>query len=329
VLDRILPNLLKQSHPNLLVGTSTMDDAGVFKISDDFALVQTLDFFTPIVDDPFDFGRVTAANSLSDVYAMGGIPLTAMNIVAFPDDKLPESVLAEILNGAASVCQDAGVIIVGGHSVSDQEVKFGLSITGSIHPDKIKTNSNAQLGDAIILTKPLGTGLISNAMMNNSADENHIKSMVESMTLLNREASRIAVELGANCLTDITGFGLVGHLREVVLGSEVSATIYANKLPVLPGAMEIASSGSFYSGGERRNLKFVGDILNIEDAVSDPYRRVVSDPQTSGGLIATIPADRVDDYLREIERANEKAWVIGKVIKNSSGEINFLASNKD
>ncbi len=329
MLDRILPNLLKQNHPDLLVGTSTMDDAGVFRINDSFALVQTLDFFTPIVDDPFDFGRITAANSLSDVYAMGGVPLTAMNIVAFPDDKLPENVLAEILNGAASVCKDASVVVVGGHSVSDQEVKFGLSITGSIHPDKIKTNSNAQPGDTIILTKPLGTGLISNAMMNNKADEGHIQSAVDSMIQLNREASRIAVELGANCITDVTGFGLIGHMREIALGSKVSATIYADRLPILPGALEIASSGSFYSGGERRNLKFVSDILNIEDAVSDPYRRLVSDPQTSGGLIVTIPADKADEYLKMMEQVSEKAWVVGKVERTSKGEINLLVSDNE
>lgn len=309
-----MPLLPKQQHPNLLVGPSTLDDAGVYRLTDELALVLTLDFFTPIVDDAYDYGRIAAANSLSDVYAMGGTPVTALNIVAFPDGKLPEEVLADILRGAAAVCAEANVAVAGGHSVSDQEIKFGLSVTGVLDPSKgMLANSGAQPGDALILTKPLGTGLISNAMMNDASDENAVRAMTEVMVRLNRAAAEVARECDAHAATDVTGFGLIGHARELAVASGVTVTLNAGNLPAIDGAMKVATSGSFFSGGERRNLAFVEKDARIQDSVPDEMRRLASDPQTSGGLLISLPESRVEDFLKGMRERGETAWHVGSV----------------
>jgi len=314
VLDRILPSLPKQQHPDLLIGSESYDDAGVFQVREDLALVQTLDFFTPIVDDAYDYGRIAAANSLSDVYAMGGRPITALNIVAFPDGKLPEEILSDILRGAADICAQAGAVVVGGHSVSDTELKFGLSVTGVIDPRKpILSNGSAQVGDALVLTKPLGTGLISNAMMNGAASENAIQNMTDVMVRLNAVAAEEAVACDAHAATDVTGFGLLGHAREMAIASNVTIELIAGSLPVIDGAMEIARSGSFYSGGEKRNLTFVQKDAEIHSDVTETQTRLCSDPQTSGGLLISMPLSQVEQFKQRMENRGETAWHIGSV----------------
>lgn len=324
MLDRLLPKLPKTEHANLIIGPSSLDDAGVYRLSDTLALVQTLDFFTPIVDDPYDYGRIAAANSLSDVYAMGGVPITAMNIVAFPDGKIPEEALAEILIGAADVCRDAGVAVAGGHSVSDQELKFGLSVTGTVHPDRLLTNGGIKAGQRLFLTKPLGTGLISNAMMNDAAPDGAVDEMIGVMSRLNRTASEVALACGATGATDITGFGLLGHAREMALSSKTTLRIEASKLPYMTDAMEIAKSGSFYSGGERRNLSFVEKDAIFDASVEEPLRRLVSDPQTSGGLLLGITSQRADEFLQRVHAAGEEAWEIGEVLSYDGVAIRLV-----
>jgi len=304
-----------------MIDLSTLDDGGVYRLSDEMALVQSLDFFTPIVDDPFDFGRIAAANSLSDLYAMGAKPITALNILAFPADELDEDALAEILLGSQEICIEAGVEVLGGHSVTDNELKFGLSVTGTVHPDKILANAGAKPGDILILTKPLGTGLISNAMMNGAAREDYVEGMIASMVQLNRIAGEQAIQAEAHGATDITGFGLLGHTREMARASHVSIKIFTESLPLLPGALEIASSGSFYSGGERRNLTYVEKDVQFEESVPDPLRRIVSDPQTSGGLLISIPEDRGEQMIREMKYFSVPAWQIGEVSSEKSGEL--------
>lgn len=321
MLDRILPTLPKLDSPDLIVGSSTYDDAGVYRLSDELALVQTVDFFTPIVDDPYDFGRVAAVNSLSDVYAMGGKPVTALNILAFPIDDLPESVIAEILTGASDVCKLAGVAVAGGHSVMDKEIKFGLSVTGVIHPDKILTNSTAKAGDSLILTKPLGSGLVSTAMMNDAAKNEDVESMIAIMTTLNKTASWFANKYNASALTDVTGFGLLGHGMEMAKASNVEIVINADALPAMPGAMEVATSGSFYSGGERRNLKFVEKDLSIDAGVDDSKIRLASDPQTSGGLLVSLASENVKPFIDEMKSSGQDAWLIGEVVESKLGGI--------
>lgn len=322
MLDRILPTLPRQHHPDLLVGSDSFDDAGVFRVREDLALVQTLDFFTPIVDDAYDYGRIAAANSLSDVYAMGGKPITAMNIVAFPDGKLPEEVLADILRGSADTCAEAGVIVTGGHTVSDQEIKFGLSVTGVLDPrTPFLANSTARPGDVVLLTKPLGTGLISNAMMNDAASEEAVQNMTDVMVRLNRAAAEEAIARGAHAATDVTGFGLLGHTREMANGSNVTLELNVDSLPVIEGAREIAESGSFYSGGERRNLQFVELQTERSDNITEAQLRLCSDPQTSGGLLISLPEESKDDYIRAMQDRGEMAWHIGFVRERTSHAI--------
>lgn len=321
MLDRLLPLLPKSHHPDLLVGPSTLDDAGVFRLSDTLALVQTVDFFTPIVDDPYEYGRIAAANSLSDVYAMGGTPLTALNIVGFPDGDLPEEALVEILRGAAAICEEAGVVVAGGHSVSDKELKFGLSVTGTVHPDRMLVNSGAEPGQVLLLTKPLGTGLISNAMMNNAAPEGSVEAMIAAMARLNRAAAEAALAHGATAATDVTGFGLLGHARELAIASGVTLHLDAAVLPLLPGAMDIATSGSYYSGGERRNLKHSESDTAFDREVPEALHRILSDPQTSGGLLVALPESEAEGFCADLESKGEQAWLVGNVADNDGKHI--------
>ncbi len=295
------------------MGTTSPDDAGVYRLQDNLALVQTLDFFTPVVDDPYDYGRISAANSLSDVYAMGGRPITAMNIVSFPHGDLPEEVLTSILRGGFDVCDEAGVAVCGGHSVTDKELKFGLSVTGLVDPAKMLTKGGARPGDRLVLTKPLGNGLIANAMINDADVAEAVKASTAIMARLNRVASEAAVAVGAHAATDVTGFGLLGHAREMAEAGDVTFHINASALPVIEGAMWVAESGSYYSGGERRNRSFVDPVLDMEDSVPEPLQRLLADPQTSGGLLLALPPDRVETFMTQLHQVNEDAWDIGYV----------------
>lgn len=293
MLGQALQNLPRSSDPRLLVGIETSDDAGVFQLSDTLALVQTVDFFTPIVDDPYWFGRIAAANALSDVYAMGGIPLTALNIVGFPDQTLPMSVLGEILRGGSDAALEAGVTLLGGHSVRDSELKYGMSVTGSIHPARLIRNTGARPGDLLVLTKPLGTGLLTTALKREALSDAEIDGVTRIMATLNHAASRAMLRLNAHGATDITGFGFLGHALELARGSAVTLEILASQLPVLDRALELATAG-FLPGGGKTNLTHVSPHVHFDALVSEAHRLVLVDPQTSGGLLMAIPPDQAD-----------------------------------
>lgn len=307
-LTQALAALVPHADPRLLVGHETFDDAGVFRLSDDLALVQTVDFFAPIVDDPYDFGQVAAANALSDVYAMGGEPLTALSIVGFPTGKLPLAVLSTILRGGQDKVHEAGASLVGGHTIIDDEVKFGLSVTGRVHPDRILSNARARVGDVLVLTKPLGTGLVATAVKRGSASAAHESAMIASMKRLNRDASRAALAVGAQCATDITGYGLLGHASHIARASNVSLHLRAGALPVLPGALEALAAG-VRTGSTERNDAFVAPDVDWGD-VGETQRALLVDPQTSGGLLVAVPPDRVTDYLSRVEGS----VVVGEIV---------------
>ena len=296
-----------REHPDLLVGRETFDDAGVFRLSDDLALVQTVDFFAPIVDDPYAFGQVAAANALSDVYAMGGEPITAMAIVAFPTGKLPLEVLSEIMRGGQDAVTEAGAVLVGGHSITDEEVKFGLSVTGRVHPDRILTNAGARPGDVLILTKPLGTGIVATAVKRNIAAAGAEAAMIASMRTLNKVAAVEAVNAGVRCATDITGFGLVGHASHIARASGVTLHLALNALPLLAGVVDALSRG-VNTGGADRNLDWVSADVGWGNATAE-QRAIVVDPQTSGGLLVAAAPDQVANYLSRVPGAT----VIGRV----------------
>lgn len=306
-LSAALAPLPRELDPRLLVGRETFDDAGVFRVSDDLALVQTVDFFAPIVDDPFRFGRVAAANALSDVYAMGGEPLTAMNIVGFPEKALPLAVLTEILRGGLDAVHEAGARIVGGHTVCDEELKYGLAVTGRVHPDRILSNANARPGEVLVLTKPVGTGILATAGKRGALSPEQGEALYASMAALNAEASRAAVALGARCATDITGFGLLGHARHISTASRVRLHIAHAAVPLLPGVRELVAAG-YTTGGARRNAAWLDEVVDWNDA-GDDVRALLTDPQTSGGLLVSLEASQVDAFRARIPGA----VVIGRV----------------
>jgi len=294
--------------PRLLVGRESFDDAGVFVVREDLALVQTVDFFAPIVDDPYDFGRIAAANALSDVYAMGGEPLTALAIVGFPAGKLPIEVLTDILRGAHDTVRDAGAVVVGGHSIIDEEVKFGLSVTGQADPRHLLRNGDARPGDAVVLTKPLGTGLLATAAKVGRLDASALEALYAGMRALNRDASRAALARGIRCATDVTGFGLLGHASHIARASGVSIRIAGASLPELPGARQLWRDGT-RTGGAERNETFVRPLASWNHA--DPADVALAlDPQTSGGLLLAVPPAALDDYLSDVP----DAVVVGSVI---------------
>ena len=305
-----------KSDPRLLVGRETLDDAGIFLVSDDLALVQTVDFFAAIVDDPYLFGQIAAANALSDVYAMGGEPLTAMNIVGFPSGKLPLEVLTDILRGGQDKVHEAGALVVGGHSIIDEEVKFGLSVTGRVHPDRILSNANAVVGDRLILTKPLGTGLLATAAKEGMLGTAEADALYASMCKLNANASKAAQSIGARCATDVTGFGLLGHALHIASASNVTIVIRPDLVPGLTGAREAWLSG-VRTGGAERNASYLESRVDW-GAVSDVDRALLIDPQTSGGMLVAMPADRVREYLTLVPEGVE----IGEVVaRGSSGLV--------
>ncbi len=301
---------------NVLVGINTVDDAAVYKLDDNTALVQTLDFFTPIVDDPYWYGQVAAANSLSDVWAMGGRPLIALNIVCFPCN-LDLAILGEILRGGAEKVQEAGALLLGGHTVQDDEPKYGLAVTGIVHPEKVWSNAGARPGDRLILTKPLGTGVISTAVKKGKADAEHIKAMVESMATLNKLAAETAAEFSVRACTDITGFGFLGHLGEMAAGSNVSVKIFTSQLPLLPGAFEYAKQG-YLPGGLMANLHFFEERMEIASSVDPVYVELAADPQTSGGLLFAIPADQEQPLLQALQHQGIPAAVVGEFCEQES-----------
>lgn len=308
-----LKSIPESSHPNLLVGYNKADDAGVYKISDNLAVVQTLDFFPPIVDDPFDFGRIAAANALSDVYAMGGKPITAMNIVGFPAS-LPPYILTEILKGGLDKVTEAGAVVVGGHSVNDKELKFGVSVTGLIDPNKILTNSGAKIGDKIYLTKKLGTGIISTGVKREIVEPELEKLVTDQMAELNKNAAETMLSHSPNAATDITGFGLAGHAIEMADGSNVSIRINSNNLPILPQALELTAQ-NVIPGGLNTNRMFFDEKCKFSSSVDQNLQQLIFDPQTSGGLLIAIPNN--NSTLFEQESADNKvnAVCIGEVVE--------------
>src|SRR6185436_7199910 len=314
-LSRALAALPIKSDPRLLVGRETFDDAGVFRISDDLALVQTVDFFAPIVDDPFDFGQIAAANALSDIYAMGGQPLTAMNIVAFPTKDLPLEVLTGILAGGQEKVHEAGALIVGGHTVIDTELKYGLSVTGRAHPDHLLTNAGAKVGDKLVLTKPIGNGILATAGKRGALTPESERVMLDAMKMLNGKAARAALAVGSRCATDITGFGLLGHASHVARASNVTLTIDLSTVPLLPGAREAATSGTVTDGG-KRNADYLREMVRWNGG-DDVDRALLFDPQTSGGLLVCVQPGRTADYLSRVEGA----VVIGEVIQRGDVAI--------
>ena len=304
--------------PNVLVGTATFDDAGVYRVTDDVALVQTVDFFTPIVDDPFTFGRIAAANALSDVYAMGGRPVTALNIACFPVGELPDEVLGEILRGGAHACAEAGVSIIGGPTVKDDEPKFGMAVTGLVDPRRILRNDAALPGDVLFLTKPLGTGIYATALKHDAIDEAAMAEAVRSMSALNARASEAALEAGARACTDVTGFGFLGHLREMAAGSRVGMEIVAGAVPLFERTLELIEAGEI-PGGTRDNASAHAAFTSFEAAVSPAMRLALSDAQTSGGLLLAVPPERTVEMVEALERRGELARIVGTVTEGDGG----------
>lgn len=309
-LSEILSSLPKMKDENLLVGIDTSDDGAVYKLSDDIALIQTLDFFTPIVDDPYTFGQIAAANSLSDIYSMGGVPTVALNIVCFPSC-LDYSILGEILKGGADKVLEAGAVIVGGHSVQDNEPKYGLSVSGTVHPDKILKNCGCQDDDIVILTKPLGVGIINTATKAELASKEAVTKSIEYMKLLNKYACEIIVKHKITACTDITGFGLMGHLYEMAEGSNKSIELYKDLIPYISEAKEYAKMG-IVPGGAYTNKDYIKEkynLTNVEGWLED----IIFDPQTSGGLLFTCSKTEGEKILKEFREKNIEAWFIGKV----------------
>lgn len=285
---QVLHSLPPFDHPDLIVGTETSDDAGVFRLRPDLAIVNTVDFFTPIVDDPYTFGQIAAANALSDVYAMGAEPMTALNIVGFPKGKLDLEVLGEILRGGAERARAAGAVVVGGHSIIDNELKYGMAVTGVVHPERVIRNVGVQAGDALILTKPLGTGIISTALKRRAASPASVRAAVASMTALNKQASAAMRRFPVHACSDITGYGLLGHTFEMASGSGVTVVLEARSMPLLPGARRLAGQGHL-TGGCRRNRDYLKDKIAIDPGLKADLVEIALDPQTSGGLLIALP----------------------------------------
>ncbi len=324
-LHQVLGQLSLMDDPRLLVGTATADDAGVFQLTDDVTVVQTVDVFTPGVDDPYLFGRIAACNSLSDIYAMGGTPATALSVIGFPIESLPHEAMAQIIQGGIDVLNDAGAVLLGGHSINDEELKFGLAVTGLISNQDIMTNAGALPGDVLVLTKPLGTGIITLANQIGKAPEGAIEVVTESMTTLNRIAAERMVENGAHACTDVTGFGLLGHLAQMVIESGVTAEINSAALPLFPGVLECAAMGA-YSGANERNAEAVEERVTIDAAVSEEMRAVLFDAQTSGGLLVSMEESAAQTYVGQLLADGvESATIIGRIVEKSEGAITVIA----
>ena len=323
-LEQVLRRLPRVADPAVLVGTETSDDAAVYRLSPELALVTTVDFLTPIADDPHDFGAISAANSLSDVYAMGARPLFALSVVGFPSRRLPLHVLERILAGAAEVAGEAGIPIIGGHTVDDAEPKFGLAVTGVVHPDRVVTNAGAREGDALVLTKPLGTGILATAVKRGLADETVARRLVAVMRRLNRAAAEAMVEAGAHACTDVTGFGLLGHLREMAVASGKDAEIEAGAVPVLEPSREMAAA-DVVPGGTLDNLEHVSPFVDWAPGLSRVDRLLLADAQTSGGLLIAVAADRVEALLQALRAGGaEGGWRVGRFVSRGPGRVRVL-----
>jgi len=309
------------THPDLLVGLNTYDDAGVFRLRDDLALIQTLDFFTPIVDDPYAFGQIATANALSDVYAMGGVPVTAMNIICFPIARKDPLMLREILKGGLDKIVEAGALLVGGHSVEDDELKYGLSVTGTVHPERFLANRGAKPGDRLILTKPIGTGIINTAIKRNLADPDLVEEVTALMASLNRWPVEEAWTYGVRACTDVTGFGLLGHICEMILDDAVGLDLYTERVPVLRQTMDLANMG-VVPGGTARNRQFREPALQNGKSIDPVWLDILFDPQTSGGLLIAADPGRSAEFMeRLIESGCERAAVIGEFTAEPAGKI--------
>jgi selenide,water dikinase len=309
-LTAALSSVPVRSDPRLIVGRETYDDAGVFVLSDDLALVQTVDFFAPIVDDPYLFGQIAATNALSDVYAMGGEPLTALNIVGFPAGKLPNQVLTDVLRGGQDKVHEAGALVVGGHSIIDEELKFGLSVTGRVHPQRVLSNANAQPGDRLILTKPLGTGILATAGKRDMLGTAEADALYASMCKLNAKASQAAVQVGVRCATDVTGFSLLGHSSHIARASDVTLVIQPDRVPSLPGALDAWDAG-IRTGGAERNETYLESKVEW-GGISARLRALLVDPQTSGGLLVAVPANRAAEYLSLVPEGVEIGEIVAR-----------------
>lgn len=315
------------SDPNLIVGMEHGEDAGVYKLRDDLAIVQTLDFFTPIVDDPYTFGQIAAANALSDIYAMGGRPLTAMNIVCFPINKMDISILRSILGGGLNKMHEAGVVLVGGHSVDDTELKYGLSVTGVIHPEKVILNRGAKVGDKLILTKPLGTGIVSTALKGGVAGAALAMESTRYMTMLNRKAAELMSTTTVHACTDITGFGFLGHGVEMVENTDTGMLIHADAVPFFLGVRELAEKG-VTPGGLHRNRKFRLAQIESDPACPEWMIDILFDPQTAGGLLIALPGGEADKLLEAMHAAGiREATIVGKIIGSPPGKIRVTWRN--
>ena len=301
------------SDENVIVGLDRADDAGVYKVSDDLALIQTVDFFTPIVDDPYWFGQIAAANALSDVYAMGGTPKTAMNLVGFPIKSMDIGILRQIIQGGVDKLAEANTVLIGGHSIEDKELKYGLSVTGFIHPARVLTKKNLRVGDRLILTKPLGTGIINTAIKGGLASDRLIETVTRLMAALNRDAAEVMKDFPVHACTDVTGFGLLGHLAEMVAGSGLGVHIQANRVPVLKEALEYAAMG-LIPAGMHKNRKFREYMVDVSPSVDILIQDVLFDPQTSGGLLICVAENSSKDLLNRLkEREILWAEIIGEV----------------
>jgi selenide, water dikinase len=307
------------THPDLLVGTETGDDAAVYRLNDETALILTVDFFPPITDDPFEFGSIAAANSLSDIYAMGGRPLVALNIVGFPTS-LDKAILGEVLRGGYTKANEAGCLIVGGHTVDDPEPKYGLSVVGIVEPGKEVTNARARPGDALVLTKPLGTGIITTAGKQGRVSPEVLQGAVTAMATLNRATAEAMVKVGAHAATDITGFGLMGHLKSMVKGSRVGAEVQLGRVPVLPGTWELLDQG-VAPGGTHRNRQSVADAVQWHPDLTEREQLLLCDAQTSGGLLISVARDKKEALLSELQVSGASGTVIGEITEGPAGQI--------
>lgn len=317
----MLCQLSSSEDPNLLVGSSTSDDAAVYRLNDDLALVQTVDYFTPVVDDPYTFGQIAAANALSDIYAMGAKPLLALNIIGFPIKLLPLEIMVEILKGGADKVKEAGAIVAGGHTIEDNEPKYGLAVTGLIHPGRVIKNAGAHPGDVLILTKALGTGIINTAVKGKLADEPTRRAAVEVMTALNDRAAGVMFSLGVSACTDITGFGLLGHLYEMLSASGVGGRIYLKDVPVLEQVRNLAEIG-LIPGGAYRNLEYLEEWLRWDEEIDETDRLILADPQTSGGLLMAVSWKRADEAVSALRAVGVTGVKIGEIIESSVPLIN-------
>lgn len=322
----MLRRLPRVKDPRALVGHETRDDAAVYRLSDTEAIVETVDFFTPVVDDPFLFGRIAAANAFSDIWAMGARPLFALNLVGFPTGKLPLEVLGEILRGGASVAEEAGAPILGGHSIDDPEPKYGMAVTGLVHPEKILRNVGARPGDQLLLTKPLGSGIVTTGIKRGVAEPALVEQTVRVMASLNKAAGEVLQVSGAvHALTDVTGFGLLGHAWEMAEGSGVTFRLRHARIPVLPGVHALAAR-DVAPGGSKANLAWVGPHVRFDDALDAPMRLVLADAQTNGGLLAAISPERFEAVLDALERAGVQAAAVGEVVAaDGEARIEVLA----